>query len=265
MRILVVGTGKSGTTGLFDLIDSSGKRQFGPRFQAQFEPKTLDEAESFQPDLGVSKILLERMLKFDNLDFAKRFTRQVMIVRDPRDNVVSRLLWYIATRINRVDQPERDRIMAALRRKQDDPTSMSTLALYRAITPLTGNDAESGARRFSYIPASPMLQELGFFRLRYEDFVDGKLDEVRRYIGFPLTIGTRSEDSRPNVRRAGRHGDWRNWFLDEDYRFFVDERLLAGLGYSTARYEGSKTISFDETVGYVERLASVQRPAAPRS
>ena len=99
-RILILGAGKSGTSGLFHCVAQSAERHHARPFQRLFEPKTEAALESLDGSHAITKVLSERLQTFQRPEAVlARFGRRIMIVRDPRDTVVSRLLWLAATRI----------------------------------------------------------------------------------------------------------------------------------------------------------------------
>src|SRR5437773_2719421 len=94
--ILVLGPGKSGTTALFFCLVESARQHFGLEFPQLFEPKTAADIDAFKEDFGVVKMLFERFERTAH-EFLPNFDRRVFIFRDPRDNVISRLVYYAGT------------------------------------------------------------------------------------------------------------------------------------------------------------------------
>jgi hypothetical protein len=260
--ILVLGPGKSGTTALHYCLKESAEVHCGLALAALFEAKSSEEVSAFLDahDGGIVKILVERYVKFADHAFLPRFGRRVLISRDPRDNVVSRLIWIVATRLERASPEVREAILSLLARKQADPDAVSLLALFAAVQPLVTatKPYAAVARRMAYSAAAVLAQSGGaFFALRYEDFVDGRLEALEGYLGFPVQRAFELAHHE-RVRRTASYGAWRNWFLPEDYAFFAGERRdeLAAMGYAdTGPYAGEKRIAHEEALGYVERLA----------
>src|SRR5687767_12482448 len=88
MKILIAGLGKSGTTALFYLIASSlGK---GPKPKLLFEPKECPaDLRSARGDV-VAKVLIDPQL---NAASFSHFDRKITLIRDPRDRIISALLY----------------------------------------------------------------------------------------------------------------------------------------------------------------------------
>jgi hypothetical protein len=89
MKIVIAGLGKSGTTALFSKL----KQAMPPETYCLFEPLRY-EAPAVDPTHVLTKVLIphEKMVDFDSFS---EFDRKIMIVRDPRDILVSRVLYDI--------------------------------------------------------------------------------------------------------------------------------------------------------------------------
>ena len=253
-RILVLGPGKSGTTGLFYCLRDSAESHFQTHFSTLFEPKTADRLAGFDAEFSIAKILLERQRSFAAHPALQRFTHKVFIFRDPRDNVISRLVYLIATRISLSAPGDRLAVIDALCRKQAYPEDLSVVDLYRLAAPVTHASA-AAAKALAYSPSTFLAEPHDYFPLSYEDFIDWNVSGLASYLGFPIKRSYRQPRFK-NVKRVAGHGYWKSWFTGEDYAFFVTphEQELRILGYDPTPYEGTKRIDADEGVGYIERL-----------
>jgi len=202
-------------------------------------------------------MLLERY-QHTSHDFLPRFDKRVFISRDPRDNVISRLVYYAGTRLKAADAETREAVLQKFLAKEQEPDSVSVLELFKAIAPLMGNP--DGARSAWKTACTPLgffaSGDSGFFRLRYEDFLDGKLSELQSYLGFELSADYEVSPNLQRVRRTRTHGYWRNWFTDDDYAYFVAARQddLVRMGYDDlAPFSGRKVISPVEISEYLQR------------
>ena len=59
-----------------------------------------------------------------------------------------------------------------------------------------------------------------YYRQRYEDFVNGEIRSLERYLSFSLTGGATVDQTHDHVPRTKSSGDWKNWFLEEDIEYF---------------------------------------------
>ena len=267
--ILILGPGKSGTTALFFCLKKSAAHHFGVEFPDRFEPKTAADFDAFAADFGIAKMLLERFDRTTH-EFLPRFDKRIFICRDPRDNVISRLVYYTGTRLKFADGATRETIMQKFSAKQRNPDSISVVELFDVIAPLIGKTgAAEGARKraFSALGFRPP-DNLPFFRLRYEDFVDGSLTEFQDYLGFEIRRDFQVPRRLQRVRRTETHGYWKSWFTEADHAYFVAERAeeMVRLGYTDlAPYRGSKVISSKEISEYLERQLTQSEGSTPES
>jgi hypothetical protein len=136
MKILIAGLAKTGTTGLLYLIANS----LGRSRKLLFEPKVCPpEAKADGGDI-VAKVLLGRQL--DAGSFA-HFDKKITIFRDPRDRMVSSILYsqYHANYL--ADEKSVSLVRECLERKEADPASVSI----REILELIGTVEGSGDHR----------------------------------------------------------------------------------------------------------------------
>jgi tetratricopeptide (TPR) repeat protein len=90
-----------------------------------------------------------------------------------------------------------------------------------------------------------------FHVLRYEDFVDGRLDELNRYNGFEVPSDPDISDRRQKVLRSKAYGDWHKWFLPEDVEYFkgIYRNYLNRFRYDTT-LQSSEPLDEATTVVY---------------
>ena len=93
--------------------------------------------------------------------------------------------------------------------------------------------------------------------VRYEDFVDGRVAALSRYLGRPVSIASRVDDEHRRVVRTKTHGEWRAWLLPEDLEFInsrVAESMLA-LDYPMiSSIEDPMPIPVATTLAYIEQF-----------
>lgn len=228
MKIVIFGLGKSGTSALFYKIRNS----LPPGTISLFEPDRFGPREELRARLGalrrgraapdvVAKVLPlgRRPVRLRDFD---RFDRQVLIVRDPRDRLVSVLLYqcYHASFAHRDSAAAH--FLDWLRRKEADPRGVSILKLLSIFEGLEGsgqglhgwlesygNRAIEGSLRFHaerpHLPA--------FF---YEDLVDGRFTALEGSLGLALAGSATVPEALRRVVRTKGYGAWRDWFTQED-------------------------------------------------
>lgn len=209
-RYLVVGPAKSGTTALTYAVAAAVQAA-----TVMFEepPEMLERL----PVGGVAKVL------FDHFD-EQRLSRgaafashRMMLVRDPRDLFISRLLYVVSSRREWLgDEVLMHRFLRMLWDKQHAPGDVNLLD----IGALLFGDRQEATQRLM----GPVERYAGFLsgqrqtwcRVRYEDFVAGELASLEAYL-------ERSVDHRPvidplyrRVARSCSSGNWRHWLSSDD-------------------------------------------------
>jgi hypothetical protein len=275
-RIAVFGAHKTGTTAVWTKIRDS----------VTWEPRLLFEPLTYEPEPedGVDGVLAKVMLvPPDALDMPEvqydgfvDFERTVMIRRDPRDWVVSAVLFSLQRHAGIWDDRARlEEILAMLRRKEADPRSVDIVEVFAQVcahglgVPLeVGLAAMRKRLEFMLEFAGRLTDPLV---LAYEDFVDGRLGALADYLDVEMTADAPIVDAEyRHVPRTCAHGSWRNWFTAKDIEVFrpVVGPYMERWGYED-RWELSPEprIPVHESSGYVERVATLRRrwhsPAAP--
>lgn len=263
-NILISGLHKTGTTGLYDAVKRA-VRDDDPPYVFLFEPKgpepfvALDRYAPQRPIL--TKIL---MLQLDSceLDY-ERIPRRIMTVRDPRDIAVSRLLFRpLQGRTSYHMDPQRlEPFVAALKEKEADPTSHSVVSLHRLATRLGFDGGTWDKVQQQMAQLVQVVDAHDFHLVRYEDFVDGRLDAVSDYLDMQI-VNARATDIGwlSHIPRSMGYGEWRHWFLEEDDRFFGElfGDFMQRFGYDDwsrpPRQVIDPTTSSDYVSGKVARL-----------
>lgn len=221
--ILIVGMAKTGTTGVFNTTKAAIQAEGYPHLFLH-EPTTpvpFRAIGRYAPEQPImTKIMLHRLrecrIRYPDFD------RLVCTVRDPRDMVVSRLLFRPLIRRSAKTPPEAvDQFVQALKEKEADPTSHSVRDLHAMLDDL-GMGRSGWERAVSYLKRKDdLVDKRSFFTLKYEDFVDNKLDPLRDYLDMPVNNpGAGDSGWLGHIPRSMTHGEWRRWFTDEDAEFF---------------------------------------------
>jgi len=274
LKIVLFGLGKSGTSALFYKVVNS----VPGRAIALFEPQShgpVDRAREHLKALKrgyVARHVVAKVLPYGRrpvrlADF-DRFDRQVLIVRDPRDRLVSELLYrsYHASFARRDEAALR--FVETLRRKEEDPSGVPLLRVVEAFESLEeagGSVAawleayrtEAVARALRFHDERPRLM-----LFRYEDLVDERFGAMEDYLGFPLEGDARVPETLRRVVRTRGYGAWRHWFTAEDVHIlrpalapFMD-RYYPGADWETAP---APRIETEHASLYARRLLDERR------
>lgn len=233
MSILTVGLAKSGTTGLYQTV--KGGLQSRPEcWYCLFEPTHRSQLESlrkYAPQLQVlTKIMVlqEASLKPRYGEFGHR----VAIVRDPRDIVISYLLFRPLSK--RWPEDSSDAFLDRIRKKENDPASESVLSLHRYADELGIGESDWSERVQQMWSLQRLVDQEQHFLIRYEDFVEGKLAPLEAYLDVSLVPSSVGENSwLGHITRSRDHGEWRRWFTSEDVAYYRDVfgDVMTAFGY----------------------------------
>jgi hypothetical protein len=268
-RIAIYGQYKTGTTGLFY------------RLLGALPPGTrrLFEAEAYRPEPAdderavLAKVILGLPGPGWTVDYAsfRGFDRHVYLVRDPRDWVVSGLLFLVQQeRAIWSDDRKLGEVLGLLERKQADPRSLPAgrilgriveLGSGGSLAALTGWMAAQARWLRSFEEGLP-----GAYRIRYEDFADGALEGLAGYLGFALGAPAPTAPEHEHTPRTLSHGNWRDWFLAEDVEVFrpVFREYMEHYGYGDDWTPSPRPVIRPEhCVEYVRRVVARRREARP--
>lgn len=250
-RVLIVGEGKSGTTALLRSVSSA----LGEPSEI-FEPMAMS-AEDLEPDpLVVKKLLLN--WKQAETRLLDSFDKRILIVRDPRDRLISHLLYDAYNRAQVVDEAGRQEWLGLLGQKSATPDEVPFVRLVNTWWRLAGSDLLSHyVRANDRVNSYKRRMKKHFFVLAYEDYVDGRFEALNEYLDLNIEPGVVGHEE-ARVARSGRYGEWRNWFTPEDVEVFrpMTDQWLHRHGYDHEDWELSSPgeIPTDTTVDYVAGL-----------
>ena len=264
MNVLVLGKAKTGTTVISRTILHSLPEGAG----YLFEPGDTRPFEGTPGEGGVvAKVLFDHWTrkKAELRDVAEnklplRFDKLVVIRRDPRDELISILLYY-PFNLKRLlgDDPRFATWAEYLRRKETAPASVSFLDMCRTFDSLFGvnftpslsrrQTIDNGYSRFCAGLRAPR------YDLRYEDFMAGRTEHLAGYLGLELSARRDVGEAYGNTRRSASFDNWKRYFTPEDVVFFKRHAdYLADQGYTDWELAPPASIPESELSGYVRSL-----------
>ena len=220
---LIVGMGKTGTTIVATVIRNSipGARLF-------LEPANVALVEKLGTMAGsrVVKLLYDHWMTRPYLltgivrgEAGFRPDRSLAIVRDPRDGLISVILYSAFVHVAQgATREQAARWIAVLREKEAEPEKYSVLALIEQINRIfaTGYTYAWFFDAFRRYMAWVMENSDYLHLLSYEDFVAGKTTDLARYLGVEVSSSREVEPGYERVARGKLSGDWRRMMLPED-------------------------------------------------
>jgi hypothetical protein len=264
VRVVIVGLGKSGTTAALYAVHSA----MPVDTHLLFEPRANI---ALQATNVAAKVLLTPRFPIDH-DFYRQFDKIVLLIRDPRDVLISKML-YRAFGSNALhgDPAKLERYLELLRAKEADPRSVSLRRINALYEELAGATLHSDDGRTRMLNDAIAFHDAfpGCMVFRYETLVTGQFDALAQYLAL------RPEAMRPNVPaqfsrvvRSRRAGNWRDWFCSEDVAYYrpLLSHYMDRYGYSDNwELSAEPRVRPEECSGYVMRLVRERRSgiAAP--
>ncbi|MDX6767238.1 MAG: hypothetical protein SFU85_10660 [Candidatus Methylacidiphilales bacterium] len=261
-RVLIFGQGKSGSSALFHALREQTPFPPGTTF---FEPSLEIQAAFPKQGRLLAKILIKNIDSQQAWGGLATFNRRILLVRDPRDQLVSRMLYKIWDVPAFRDDVAMGRWLDLLRRKETSPGSISLLELLREYGSWFGDDWEYLLRdnRRDYDRRCAIVEAVGgFFVFRYEDFVDGRTEGLSAFLGIPIHNRVEVPQELARVRRTKQRGDWRHWFIPGDVdklRPWLQKPLAEHYPGSDWELSPAPHINPGHASGYVRRIVNERR------
>jgi len=221
MKILIAGFAKTGTTGLFFKIRNSINGNCRELFEARTYKHDLDDDKK----TVLAKVLIGAGNYEWNYKSYSSFDKKILIIRDPRDTFISYLVYRILHSRFLNDKVRVELFIDLLRKKEESPDSVNVLDIVSLFYKLSERYFDDAIFKNDTINQTNFLIDFleyynDFFILRYEDFVDEKLDELEKYLGFKLSGSSEVIKDLQRVVRTKSYGNWKNWFTNKDVEYF---------------------------------------------
>ncbi|MFT5113327.1 MAG: hypothetical protein ACI8P9_002656 [Parasphingorhabdus sp.] len=240
MKVLILGLAKSGTTALAYKIHES----MPDGAELEFEPGKTKGAEDLQlhnritasnrPVVTKNLIYPDQQTRWQEIwaNVAK-YDRAIWIVRDPRDILISNFFyhWYQGYQ---VDKQAFELALKRTQQKEQSPSSMAFIDLVAGTMTKDRDQLQAWQQSWYDIlnGAAETIQQRMHI-LKYEDFVDGRVDGLSEYLGISIEGETEVPDEHKRVIRTRGYDNWRRWFTNEDVEFFTPliSSFLQRMGY----------------------------------
>ena len=230
MKILILGTGKTGTTAMVYKV--SGGLPNCHAFSGGHPGKHVGNFENavykhtYDERKGKSFDTFQEHLKKEHYD------RKIWMARDPRDAAVSRMLYRWHRGYDGRKQQFEKHLELVLKKEQD-PLSVPFYEICRysghqGSCPRTvAAVVEEESHRYQQM--SEFVKGLGedWILFTFEDMVANKFDALNEYLGFEVQSDANvpSTSGKAKVIRKKDSGDWRLWFTAEDVELFKSSYL----------------------------------------
>ena len=262
--ILVAGLAKTGTTILFTRIRASL-----PAAPATFFEPSTPEALELILQTGHTTPTLTKCLVGQvsgETPGIARFSHPILIVRDPRDQFVSEMLYEFYKFLLNSDASGYAAARRLLKSKIRRPGSLSCAALFQGIRALAIqnlpriNPVQLLASKYQLL--ENYRETIDPFIVRYEDIVDNRLTDLAQYLNLNTIHPAEVDDSVRRVRRTRAYGEWKQWFTPEDLLEFEIKLgpVLTRYGYSPSPLPDIQQIPLETSLHYIRQFCP-PRPA----
>jgi len=262
MKILILGTGKTGTTAMVYKV--AGGLPNCRAFSGGHPGKYIGDYENavykhtYEERKGKSFDLFRDHLKKEHYD------RKIWMARDPRDAAVSRMLyrWHSGFKGKK---KQYEAHLDLVLKKERDPASIP----FHEICRYTGHNGAPRTSEQVVEEERQRNQQMHDFvsdltddwlLFKYEDMVANNFDALNDYLGFNVRADAvvPSSSGKAKVIRKKAIGDWRHWFTAEDITRFKPAYLpyLKLLGYDCEdwRLEPNPLIEPQYSSEYMQNL-----------
>jgi hypothetical protein len=217
---VILGLAKTGSTGLYNNLKAA-LSQAGHDYYFMFEPTRPDQLHNIRRYAPRMPLLTKVMIAREpDLELPyEHFTKRVTLVRDPRDMIVSFLLFRPFIRAD-VPWEKVEPFVAAIEAKERDPSARSVQSLH-ALADELGLASYRLERVVEYMERQEaLIDRHQVFTVRYEDFIVGQLAGLNDYLGVEVEHRTTTSPWLDHILRAAGTGDWRHWLTPDDVNFY---------------------------------------------
>jgi hypothetical protein len=224
MKILILGTGKTGTTAMVYKV--AGGLPNCHAFSGGHPGKYIGDYENavykhtYEERKGKSFEVFRDHLSKEHYD------RKIWMARDPRDAAVSRMLYRWHRGISGSKKQFQAHLDLVLQ-KEKDPRSIPFFEICRhtghAGWPRTAEEVvEEEQHRYDQMLKFVNILDKNWFFFTFEDMVENNVRALNDYLGFDIQSDAEvpSSSGKAKVIRKKASGDWRHWFTEEDITLF---------------------------------------------
>ena len=210
-KVIVLGLAKSGTTGLWSVLVKSYPRRYLQFFEGQYLPsrynKYFGQTDCDQnPRDVVSKQIIGPDFNFTDL---ASFDKIIWMVRDPRDRLISYLLYRHYDYRYDSDEFVREQL-DLLWMKERDPDALAMVDLEaRLLLPRPTLESAffwNDHQKSSFLSA--LIEDERAFIFKYEDFVNQEYSGLENFLGIKISRYAKVPKQFQRVIRSKTHNFW---------------------------------------------------------
>jgi len=264
MRVLVLGKAKTGTTLLTKTIQKNI-----PKAKLIQEPKSYDKLRNHKyidSNNLVCKIIFEHWKNekkiLSNIVTNKntiKFDKIVAVVRDPRDEFISRLCYFSKPYFQRngFDSLKLKIWIDCVREKEKHPATKTVIQLISEMNEIFNINFFKHIRIVNSFFQFENNHSSYIHTIKYEDLVDNKLNEIEKH----LTFNLHNKDTTSNViqltLRSGSYNNWKEFFTTTDLRF-LKSYFKKNFYYDLDEWDLDRKVELDSKFysQYIERIST---------
>lgn len=239
MNVLIMGRAKTGTTIIAKTIQKSM-----PSASFLMEPKSIERFMVDHQNNLVAKIIFEHWseqpysrLALLNNELPTQFDKSIMILRDPRDELISRMFYivYGYVKQGKISRAQLTPWQNIVVKKEMEPLTVSIQDMISVLNETLGIhinlELKNTFNYFRFINAHN--EKLNYLILRYEDFINNNLQSLEDYLGIQLTEERSVDQFNNRVLRTASYNNWKSYFLQSDLDAFkaLHQHEMDAMGY----------------------------------
>lgn len=228
--VLVLSLPKSGSSMLFQSL-----REAMPTVPANMEQLDSVSIAGIRNGLVCKQVFQSAALVRTQREKIACFDKLIMLVRDPRDRLVSAMLYAAYNMVRSPTQRLISLLPSLVAKKERLPSSVSCTEIVRCLQENGASGSQMGSDlAIPGIIAEAESSQRPLLTVRYEDLIRGDgWRQVSEHVGVEIGPPQESTPLLRLVHRSARSGDWRHWFTPEDVEMFrpLFSDLIASYDY----------------------------------
>jgi len=261
-RILIVSLARCGSSAIYELV----KKNLSKDCTSFFEPTYDIFINQVLPCLEqnndtCAKVILRPYLAFEKR-FEDKFNHVIGLVRDPRDNLISRLLFRMVSPAFVENGRVYEELLPLFEQKVENPDSISVCELFKRMEktklmePMIENRVRQNLDLFMHWHSNCKICTI----YKYEEFIRGCFEKISFMIGSTHFSTNFNEVVNPSIRRSAKFGEWRQWFTQSDIEFLRPRfnKYMDVYGYEDDwALEENQSISHETSIDYIRKYAKL--------
>ena len=213
---------RCGSSAIFELIKNSCDVESNSFFEpteeiirCQVLPSCSEESRT------IVKAILRPYLKYEK-KVQGFFSRTIGLTRDPRDNLISRMFFRLISDPFKQNPQIYKEILEILEKKIEKPHTVSVVQIFRIMegSGLMENMIDKRVEENLALFMDWHDRNQNSFIFSYENFILGDFSDLSDYLNLTVNHTGELKVVRPEIKRNGKIGEWKNWFTPEDVDFF---------------------------------------------